>query len=102
MLKKVQPKNFIETESTLIASKKALQYLYDEALEKGEDEILEALDKAINTCDEMILSCNNCPIKESTPLLGFYFIRAVLVLSPEEMKPLLTFLEWMSVAKKYH
>lgn len=102
MLKKVPHKEFFELEKTLPASKKALQYLYDEALEEGETEILQALDKAISACDEMIQTGQMCPVNEDSALLGFYFIKAVLVLSPEEIRPLLLFLRWMSVVDKFH
>jgi len=83
--------------SSLVSSRNALRFLYDESVGLGNADITRLLGEALSCSDRLIAEGEEIPHEWSDASLYFYFVRAILNLHPKEIRHLVAFLEWLEI-----
>ena len=83
--------------SSLVSSRNALRFLYDESMGFGNADISLMLGEALRCSDMLIAEGQELAHEASDAALYFHFLRAILGLHPEKIEPLVAFLEWLEI-----
>jgi hypothetical protein len=83
--------------SSLVSSRNAVQYLYEESLVNGNADITLILGEALTCGDELIADKQEISYKSKDALFYLYFLRAVLGLQPEKIIHLVELLKWLKI-----
>jgi len=82
---------------SLVSSRHAVQYLYDESLGNGNADITRILEEALICGDRLIAEGQEISYESKEPLLYLFFLRAILGLRREEIGHLVALLEWLDI-----
>ena len=97
MLKLWQPDQAEQDLRSLVSSRNAVQYLYEESLANGNADITMILGEALICGDELIAGKQEISSRSKDALFYLYFLRAILGLHPEKIKHLVELLEWLGI-----
>jgi hypothetical protein len=99
MLKPWRPDEKERDLSSLVLSRNAVQYLYDESLGNGNQQITAVLGAALTCGDELIATGQEVSYRPKDGLFYLYFLRAILGLHPEKIRHLVALLEWLGIVQ---
>jgi len=94
MLKRLQPEQDL---SSLVTSRNAVRFLYDESLASGNADITALLGEALTCGDELIAEKREISYRSKDALHYLYFLRAILGLQPDKIGHLVKLLEWLNI-----
>jgi hypothetical protein len=97
MLKRWQPDPTEQDLSSLVSSRNAVQFLYEESLANGNADITLILGEALTCGDELIAEKQEISYRSKDALHYLYFLRAVLGLHPEKIGHLVKLMEWLGI-----
>ena len=97
MLKLWQPDQAEQDLGSLVSSRNAVQYLYEESLARGNADITQILGEALNCGDELIAAKQEISYRPKDALFYLYFLRAILGLHPKKIGHLVELLEWLGI-----
>ena len=97
MLKRWQPDGTEQDLGSLLASRDAVQFLYDQSLAGGSAHITALLGEALTCGDELIADKCEISYRSKDALLYLYFLRAILGLEPKKISHLVELLEWLGI-----
>ena len=97
MLKRWQPDPAEHDLSSLVSSRNAVQFLYEESLANGNADITLILGEALICGDELIAEKREISYRSKDALLYLYFLRAILGLHPEKIRHLVELLKWLKI-----
>jgi hypothetical protein len=97
MLKLWQPDQAARDLRSLVSSRNAVQYLYEESLAFGNANITLILREALICGDELIAAKQEISYRSKDALLYLYFLRAILGLHPKKIRHLVELLEWLGI-----
>ena len=95
MLKRSQPDRRTDL-SSLVSSRNAVQFLYEESLANGNADITALLGEALACGDELIAERREISYRSKDALLYLYFLRAIIGLHPEKIGHLVELLQWLT------
>ena len=82
---------------SLVSSRNAVQYLYEESLTRGNANITLMLGEALICSDELIAAKQEISYRSKDALFYLYFLRAILGLHPKKIRHLVELLEWLGI-----
>src|ERR1035438_5678634 len=97
MLKLWQPDQAEQDLRSLVSSRNAVQFLYEESLVNGNADITLILGEALTCGDELIAAKREISYRSQDALHYLYFLRAILGLHPEKIGHLVKLLEWLRI-----
>jgi hypothetical protein len=97
MLKLWQPDQAEQDLRSLVSSRNAVQYLYEESLTRGNANITLILGEALICGDELIAAKQEISYRPKDALFYLYFLRAILGLHPKKIRHLVELLEWLGI-----
>jgi hypothetical protein len=97
MLKSGRPDETKRDLNSLVLSRNAVQYLYDESLGNGNPHITAILGEALTCGEELIAKEQEISYQPKDGLFYLYFLRAILGLHPEKIGHLVALLEWLGI-----
>ena len=97
MLKLWQPDRAKQDLGSLVSSRNAVQYLYEESLASGNADITLILGEALICGDELIAAKQEISYRSRDALFYLYFLRAILGLHPKKIRHLVELLEWLGI-----
>jgi hypothetical protein len=97
MLKRLRPDRKEQDLSSLVSSRNAVQFLYEESLVSGNADITLILGEALTCGDELIEQKREISYKSKDALHYLYFLRAILGLHPDKIGHLVKLLEWLKI-----
>lgn len=97
MLKPWRPDDTERYLNSLVLSRNAVQYLYDESLGNGNPHITALLGEALTCGEELIATGQEISYRPKDGLFYLYFLRAILGLHPEKIRHLVALLEWLGI-----
>jgi hypothetical protein len=97
MLKLWQPDQAEQDLRSLVSSRNAVQYLYEESLASGNADITLILGEALICGDELIAAKQEISYRPKDALFYLYFLRAILGLHPKKIRHLVELLEWLGI-----
>jgi len=97
MLKRLRPDRKEQDLSSLVSSRNAVQFLYEESLVNGNADITLLLAEALTCGDELIAQKREISYESKDALHYLYFLRAILGLHPEKIGHLVKLLEWLRI-----
>ena len=100
MISMLNPSPLEETEKnshSLVSSRNAVQFLYDESLNAGNADITLIVKEALTCCDELIAPGQEISYKSQDALFYLYFLRAILGLQQNKIRHLVALLEWLEI-----
>jgi len=97
MLKRSRRDRTEQDLSSLVSSRNAVRFLYEESLENGNADITLLLAEALTCGDELIEQKREISYKSKDALHYLYFLRAILGLHPEKIGHLVKLLEWLGI-----
>lgn len=83
--------------SSLVSSRNAVQFLYDESLANGNAGITLILGEALTCGDDLIAGKQEISYRSKDALFCLFFLRAILGLHPEKIRYLVALLEWLEI-----
>ena len=83
--------------SSLVSSRNAVRFLYDESVGLGNADITRLLAEALGCSERLIAEGREIPHELNDGSLYFDFLRAILGLHPEKIRHLVAFLEWLEI-----
>ena len=99
MLKRLQPERAQDL-SSLVSSRNAVHFLYEESLANGNADITALLGEALNCGDELIAERREISYKSKDALLYLFFLRAIIGLHPKQIGHLVELLEWLKIVPR--
>ena len=100
MLKRSQPDRAEQDLSSLVSSRNAVQFLYEESLVNGNADITLLLGEALTCGDELIAEKREISYKSKEALLCLFFLRAIIGLHPKKIRHLVELLEWLKIVTR--
>jgi len=97
MLKRLRPDRKEQDLSSLVSSRNAVQFLYEESLVNGNADITLLLAEALTCGDELIAQKREISYESKDALHYLYFLRAILGLHPDKIGHLIALLEWLRI-----
>jgi hypothetical protein len=97
MLKPSQPDQTEQNLSSLVNSRHAVQFLYEESLANGNADITLILEQALTCCDELITEGQEISYESKEALLCLFFLKAILGLHAEKIAHLVALLRWLKM-----
>jgi hypothetical protein len=97
MLKRVPPDEPEQDQSSLLNSRTAVQYLYEESLANGNADITLILAEALTCGDALIAGKHEISYRSRDALLYLYFLRAIIGLPPKKIGHLVALLKWLEI-----
>ena len=97
MLKRVPPDKPEQDLSSLLKSRTAVQYLYEESLAAGNADITLLLAEALSCGDALIAGKHEISYTSKDALLYLYFLRAIIGLHPKKILHLVALLKWLEI-----
>jgi hypothetical protein len=97
MLKRWRRNRTRQDLSSLVSSRNAVQFLYEESLANGNADITLILGEALTCGDELIAQKREISYKSKDALHYLYFLRAILGLHPDKIGHLVKLLEWLRI-----
>jgi hypothetical protein len=97
MLKRLRPDRKEQDLSSLVSSRNAVQFLYEESLVNGNADITLLLAEALTCGDELIAERQEISYKSKEALLYWFFLRAIIGLHPEKIEHLVELLKWLTI-----
>jgi hypothetical protein len=97
MLKRWQPDQTEQDLSSLVSSRNAVQFLYEESLANGNADITRILGEALTCGDALIAGKQEISYGPKDALFYMYFLRAILGLPSQKVGHLLELLEWLKI-----
>ena len=97
MLKRSRPDRTEQDLSSLVSSRNAVQFLYEESLANGNADITLILAEALTCGDELIAEKREISYKSKEALLCLFFLRAIIGLHPEKIRHLVELLKWLAI-----
>jgi hypothetical protein len=92
------PHNQIEQDmSSLVSSRNALRFLYDESIGLGNADITLILREALRCSDRLIAEGQEISYESRDALFYLYFLKAILGLHHEKIRHLVALLEWLEI-----
>src|ERR1022692_4195878 len=82
---------------SLVSSRNAVQYLYEESLTRDNANITLILGEALTCGDELIAAKQEISYRSKDALFYLYFLRAILGLHPKKIRHLVELLEWLGI-----
>ncbi|MGH7223853.1 MAG: hypothetical protein ACRELF_11530, partial [Gemmataceae bacterium] len=83
--------------NSLVSSRNALRFLYDESVGLGNADITRLLGEALRCSDRLIAEGEEICHESSDALFYLYFLRAILGLHPEKIRHLVALLQWLGI-----
>ena len=83
--------------SSLISSRNAVQFLYEESLAHGDADITLILEQALICGDRLIAERQEISSRSKDDLFYLFFLRAILGLHPEKIGHLVKVLHWLGI-----
>ena len=83
--------------SSLVSSRNALRFLYDESIGLGNADITLILGEALRCSDRLIAEGQEISYESRDALFYLYFLRAILGLHHEKIRHLVALLEWLEI-----
>ena len=100
MLKRSRPDRTEQDLSSLVSSRNAVQYLYEESLVNGNADITLLLGEALTCGDELIADKQEISYRSKEALLCLFFLRAIIGLHPKKIRHLVELLEWLKIVTR--
>lgn len=100
MLKRSRPDRNEEDLSSLVSSRNAVQFLYEESFANGNADITLLLGEALLCGDELIAEKQEISYKSKEALLCLFFLRAIIGLRPKKIRHLVELLEWLKIVSR--
>jgi hypothetical protein len=100
MLKRWPPDRVEQDLSSLVSSRNAVQFLYEESLANGNADITLILGEALTCGDELIAEKQEISYKSKEALLCLFFLRAIIGLHPKKIRHLVELLEWLKIVTR--
>jgi hypothetical protein len=97
MLKRLRPDRKEQDLSSLVSSRNAVHFLYEESLANGNADITAVLGEALTCGDELIAERREISYKSKDALLSWFFLRAIVGLHPEKVEHLVELLKWLTI-----
>ncbi len=97
MLKLLRRERRKQDLSSLVSSRNAVRFLYEESLANGNDDITLILEEALVCGDELIAGKQEISYRSKDALHYLYFLRAILGLQPDKIGHLVKLLEWLKI-----
>jgi hypothetical protein len=85
---------------SLVSSRNAVQFLYEESLGNGNADITLILAEALVCCDDLIAEEQEISYGSRDALFCLYFLKAILGLHPEKVRHLVGLLEWLEIVPR--
>ena len=102
MLKPSRPDRTEPDLRSLVSSRNAVQFLYEESLGYGNADITLILGEALTCGDELIAAGQEISYRSREALFYLFFLRAILGLHPEKIRHLVALLEWLGIVPHDH
>jgi len=83
--------------NSLVSSRNALRFLYDESIGLGNAGITLILGEALRCSDRLIAEGQEISSESSDALFYLHFLRAILGLQSEKIRHLVALLEWLEI-----
>jgi hypothetical protein len=100
MLKRSQPDRAKQDLTSLVSSRNAVQFLYEESLANGNADITALLGEALTCGDELIAERREISYRSKDALLCLYFLRAIIGLHPKKIGHLVELLQWLKIVPR--
>jgi hypothetical protein len=97
MLKPGRPDGTERDLNSLVLSRNAVQYLYEESLGNGNPQITAILGEALTCGEALIATGQEISHEPKDGLFYLCFLRAILGLHPEQIRHLVALLEWLGI-----
>lgn len=97
MLKRSQPDRDL---TSLVSSRNAVQFLYEESRANGNADITALLGEALVCGDELIAERREISYRSKDALLYLYFLRAIIGLHPKQIGHLVELLQWLKIVPR--
>ena len=97
MLKRSQPDGTEQDLGSLIATRNAVRFLYEQSLASGNSDITAILGEALTCGDELIADKREISYTPKDALFYLYFLRAILGLHPKKISHLVELLQWLEI-----
>ena len=97
MLKRWQPDSAEHDLDPLVASRNAVQFLYEQSLANGNADITAILSQALTCGEELIADKREISYTPKDALFYLYFLRAILGLHPKKISHLVELLQWLEI-----
>jgi hypothetical protein len=97
MLKRRPPDRTEQDLSSLVSSRNAVQFLYEESLVNGNADITLLLEEALTCGDELLAEKREISYRSKDALFYLFFLRAILGLHPKKIGHLVALLEWLKI-----
>ena len=97
MLKRWQPDQTEQVLNSLVSSRNAMRFLYEESLANGNPDITRILGEALTCSDALIAGKHEISYGSKDALFYMYFLRAILGLPAPKLGHLLELLEWLKI-----
>jgi hypothetical protein len=97
MLKRGRPDHRERDLRSLLNSRHAVRFMYEESLTHGNAAITALLGEALTCGDELIAERQEISYKSKEALLYWFFLRAIIGLHPEKIEHLVELLKWLTI-----
>jgi hypothetical protein len=97
MLKRLLPDRTERDLSSLVTSRNAVHFLYEESLANGNADITALLGEALACGDELIAQKREIAYRSKDALLYLFFLRAIIGLPPKQIGHLVELLQWLKI-----
>lgn len=97
MLKHWPPDQTEQVLGSLVSSRNAMRFLYEESLANGNADITRILCEALTCSDALIAGKQEISYGSKDALFYMYFLRAILGLPAPKVGHLLELLEWLKI-----
>jgi hypothetical protein len=97
MLKRGPPDQTENNLGSLISSRNAVQFLYEESIGEGNADITLLLEEALTCGDVLIAEKQEISYRSKDALLYLYFLRAIIGLHPKKIRHLVALLKWLEI-----
>jgi hypothetical protein len=93
----LQPERKEKDLSSLVSSRNALKFLYEESIGFGNADITRILGEALICGEKLIAEGQEISYESRDGLFYLYFLRAILGLHHEKVRHLVALLEWLEI-----
>lgn len=83
--------------TSLVSSRNAVQFLYEESRANGNADITALLGEALVCSDELIAAEREISYRSKDALLYLFFLRAIIGLHPKQIRHLVELLQWLKI-----
>jgi hypothetical protein len=86
-----------EEPGSLVSSRNAIRFLYQQSLRAKKPHITRIIKEALTCCDHLISEGREISYTSKEAVFYLYFLKAILGLRPRQLQDIIALLEWLEI-----